>query len=232
MAGYINIIYLSVTLSVLTVFFLTEDCKDKKKGFIVHLAIELVYNYISLRILRMTETGAALPQTIVWRIVLYVVYMTFRLGWFRLFTGNCYRNFLLVYFYVWGSADIVVLGVYWVWNMILPEELVLDSLSIMPETYPGLLMQMTASVLCMFVMVWFKRRNWLQRLSTQFLCILFAIVFVLADVGSTFLLVRPYLTTETYLKAFFVNVVFLLAAAYFGYVNYLRITARKENERI
>ena len=196
MAGYINIIYLSVTLSVLTVFFLTEDCKDKKKGFIVHLAIELVYNYISLRILRMTETGAALPQTIVWRIVLYVVYMTFRLGWFRLFTGNCYRNFLLVYFYVWGSADIVVLGVYWVWNMILPEELVLDSLSIMPETYPGLLMQMTASVLCMFVMVWFKRRNWLQRLSTQFLCILFAIVFVLADVGSTFLLVRPYLTTE------------------------------------
>ena len=44
MAGYINIIYLSVTLSVLTVFFLTEDCKDKKKGFIVHLAIELVYN--------------------------------------------------------------------------------------------------------------------------------------------------------------------------------------------
>ena len=232
MAGYINIIYLSVTLSVLTVFFLTEDCKDKKKGFIVHLAIELVYNYILLRILRMTETGVALPQIIVWRIVLYVVYMTFRLGWFRLFTGNCYRNFLLVYFYVWGSTDIVVMGVYWVWNMILPEELVLDSLLIMPETYPGLLMQMTASVLCMFVMVWFKRRYWLQRLPKKILCILFAIVFLLADVGRTLLQVRPYLTTETYLKAFLVNVVFLLAAAYFGYVNFLRITVRKENERI
>ena len=33
MAGYINIIYVSVILSVVTVFFLTEDCKDKKKGF-------------------------------------------------------------------------------------------------------------------------------------------------------------------------------------------------------
>ena len=28
------------------------------------------------------------------------------------------------------------------------------------------------------------------------------------------------------------NILFLLLAAYFGYVNYLRITARKENERI
>ena len=180
----------------------------------------------------MTEAGEALPQVIVWRIVLYVVYMTFRLGWFRLFIHNSYRNFLLVYFYIWGSVYIAVIGIYWVWTMVLPEELALDSMSTMPETYPGLLMHMISAAWSALVMVWFKRRNWIQRLSTQFLCILFAIVFVLADVGSTFLLVRPYLTTEMYLKTFLVNIVFLLVAAYFGYVNYLRITARKENERI
>ena len=230
MVGYINVVYESVIVSVVTVFFLIEDCKDKKKGFIAYLAIQFVYNYILLRILRMTE--AALPEAMVWGIVLYVVYMTFRLGWFRLFTGNCYRNFLLVYFYTWGSVHTIAPGVYWVWTMIFPEELALDCMSSMPETYPGLIMHMIAIALCIFVMVWFKRRNWIQRLSTQFLCILFAIVFVLADVGSTFLLVRSYLTAEAYLKTILVNIVFLLTAAYFGYVNYLRITARKENERI
>ena len=123
MVGFINVIYESVIASVATVFFLIEDCKDKKKGIAAHFVIELVKNYILLRILRMTETGIALPEIIVWRVVLYVVYMTFRLGWFRLFTGNCYRNFLLVYFYTWGSAYIVVSGAYWVWSMIFPEEL-------------------------------------------------------------------------------------------------------------
>ncbi len=232
MVGFINVIYESVIASVATVFFLIEDCKDKKKGIAAHFVIELVKNYILLRILRMTETGIALPEIIVWRVVLYVVYMTFRLGWFRLFTGNCYRNFLLVYFYTWGSAYIVVSGVYWVWSMIFPEELVLDCMSGMPATYPGLLLNMIAMALCVLVMVWFKRRNWIQRLSTRFLCILFAIIFVFADVGSTFLLARSYVRAETYREAFLVNIVFLLAAAYFGYVNYLRITARKENERI
>ena len=160
MVGYINVVYESVIVSVVTVFFLIEDCKDKKKGFIAYLAIQLVYNYILLGILRMTE--AALPEAMVWGIVLYVVYMTFRLGWFRLFTGNCYRNFLLVYFYTWGSVHTIAPGVYWVWTMIFPEELALDCMSSMPKTYPGLIMHMIAIALCIFVMVWFKRRNYIH----------------------------------------------------------------------
>ena len=232
MVGYINVVYESVIISVATVFFLIDDCKDKKQGFAVYLVMELVNKYILLRVLRMTEAGIALPEVIVWRVVLYVVYMTFRLGWFRLFTGNCYRSFLLVYFYNWGSVYIAVSGVYWVWTVIFPEELALDCMSGMPETYPGLLLNIIAIALCIFTAVWFKRRNWIQRLSTRFLCILFAIVFVFADVGSTFLLARSYVRAEMYTKAFLVNILFLLLAAYFGYVNYLRITARKENERI
>ncbi len=232
MVGYINVVYESVIISVATVFFLIDDCKDKKQGFAVYLVMELVNKYILLRVLRMTEAGIALPEVIVWRVVLYVVYMTFRLGWFRLFTGNCYRSFLLVYFYNWGSVYIAVSGVYWVWTVIFPEELALDCMSGMPETYPGLLLNIIAIALCIFTAVWFKRRNWIQRLSTRFLCILFAIVFVFADVGSTFLLARSYVRAEIYTKAFLVNILFLLLAAYFGYVNYLRITARKENERI
>lgn len=41
--------------------------------------------------------------------------------------------------------------------------------------------------------VWLKKRNWIRRLSMNVLCIFFTFVFVLADVGTTFLLVKEYM---------------------------------------
>lgn len=97
MTGYINVICESLIIAVAMVFYLSEDCTDKRKGFAVYFILELVNNYILFRILWMTEAGIALPQVIVWRIVLYVVYMTFRMGWFREFAKNYYRDSLRIF---------------------------------------------------------------------------------------------------------------------------------------
>lgn len=232
MTGYINIVCQSMFLSVAMVFFLVEDCKDRKKGFATYLFLELVNNYVLFRILWMTETGIALPQVIVWRIILYVVYMTFRLGWFRMYAENSYRNFLLTYFYIWVSTYTIVGAVYVGFYVALPEKLAVDAMSMMPKTYMGLAWHLIAAIIVVLAGVWLKKRNWIQRLPTNFLCILFAFIFVLADVGSAFWMVKPYMESLSYIQIIVLNVIILLVASYFGYVNYLKTSAKKENERI
>ena len=232
MTGYINVICESLLLALVMVFVLAENCKDKRRGFAAYLLLELMNGYILFRILWMTEKGIALPQVVVWRIVLYAVYIAFRLGWFLMFTENPYRNFLLTYFYIWISIYTAAGGFYWLMNMILPEKTAVDVMSIMPRTYLGLILHLLSLVVIAVGAVWIKRRNWLQKLPTSFLCVLFFFIFVFADVGTAFLMVKSSIKTETYMRVHIVNVLFLLVTFYFGYINYLKASARKENEKI
>lgn len=233
MTEYINIVCMSLIIVAITIFFLIEDCKDKKRGFIAYFILELVNNYVLFRIFQLTETGIVLPQIIVWRIILYVVYTVFKLGWFQMFTEDSYRNFLLSYFYVWISIYTVVgVALFGVMHVTLPEELAVDAMSAMPKTYTGLMLHLLTAVIGIAASIWIKRRNWLQRLSTNFLCVLFAFVFVLADVGSTFMLAKEYIKSDDYLQISGLNVIFLVAASYFGYVNYLKSSAITENKKI
>ena len=232
MTGYINFIFQSLILSVTMVFFLADDCVDKRKGFATYLLLELVNNYVLFRILWSTEAGIALPQVMVWRIVLYVVYITFRLGWFRLFTKNYYRNFLLTYFYIWMALYTAIAIVYAVIHFVFPEEIAVDAMSSMPKTGIGLIIHLVVSVWAALCTVWVKRRNWIQKLSTNFLCVFFAFIFIFADVGSTFLLVKPQMQSITIVEILIINILFLLAASYVGYVNYLKTSAQKEHEKI